>query len=288
MKLAKKVFTAILLLACVAFFVSCEEEILHKGKTPLLEVGKEFLYYEDVQRFYAASHGDVDSAQYVDEFINRWAEEALFYHLAKRNVGETDKIKKLVESYKRSLILNIYQERLVEQQLTKEISADAVLEFYTDNAAMFEAKEPLVKGLFLRVPKNAPKLASLRSWYSTRSDENLEKLDKYTISNDVVYDYFLESWHKLADIAEKTPLSTGELQQRLERNKNIEFKEGDYVYFVSVDSLVKKGDMEPLEIVEPEIRLLLSNIMKAKFIKDKKRQLYEEALENGAIKRFGN
>lgn len=288
MNLAKNVFTIILLLACAVPFVSCEEEILHKGKTPLLSVGKEFLYREDVQRLYAASHGSADSAQFVDEFIARWAEEALFYHLAKRNVAATAEIDELVESYKRSLILNIYQESLVEQQLNKEIQPEAVQEFYTSNASMFEAKEPLVKGLFIRVPRNASKLSSLRSWYKTRSEENLEKLDKYSLTDEVIYDYFAESWRKLADLAEKTPLQAGELEQRLSKNRDIEFKDGDYIYLISLDSLVRKGEMEPLELVESEIRLLLSNTMKAEFIKDKKRSLYEEALGSGTIKRYGN
>ena len=286
MKPVKKAITLFFLLAVSVLYVSCEEEIVHKGKTPLLSVGNEFLYHEDVQRFYSQSHGNVDSATFVNDFIERWAEEAFFYHLAKRNVRKSDEIELLVENYKRSLILNIYETGLVEEQLEREISKEEVDTFYKENISMFLAKEPMVKGLLLKVPKNTPRLSLLRGWCKERTVDNLEKLDKYSLTNDVEYEYFLEIWKELSSVAEKTPLAVEELQQRLLRNKDTEFKDGDFVYFVSVDSIVKKGDAEPVELVEPEIRLLLSNTKKAHFIKEKKRELYKEALETGAIKYY--
>lgn len=283
MKQVKIFFIALLPLLYVISFISCEEEILHKGKRPLVSVGKEFLYYEDVQRFYAAHPNKEDSVQYVENFINRWLEEAVFYNVALRNVPSSHQIDELVERYRRSLVLNLYQEGLVGQRLKQEISEDEVVAFYKANEAMYEAEEPMMKGLLVKADKKAQKISSLRNWCKERTDENLEKLDKYSLVNNVQYDYFGDSWVRVADIAEKTPLAADDLLQRLSRSANIEFKDDKDIYFISADSILLKGQLKPLELVDAEIRELLINTLKAGFIKQQKKILYDEAVNRGAI-----
>ena len=282
MKFAKQIFV-VAMAAGALLFASCKEEILHRGKTPLVGVGKEYLYKEDVQRFYNANPPATDSAEYVNAYINRWIEEALFYHSALRNVPSSAEIESLVESYKRSLVLNIYQEALVKQQLQREISAESVEAFYNDNGSLFELEESLAKGIFLKVPVNTPKLNQLRGWCKNRSEENLENLEKYGFVNNVTYEYFADSWRRLSEIADGAPVGEEELLQRLRRNADLEFRDKQFVYFVSVDSVIGKGEAKPLEMVEGEIRELLVNNLKANFIKEKKRSIYNEALEKGNI-----
>lgn len=284
MKLIKSLFITVM----IPLFVlsSCKEEILHKGKTPLVSVGKEFLYKEDVQRFCTANPPTGDSIEYVNRYINRWIEEALFYNVALRNVPVAGEVEKLVESYKRSLILNLYQEGLVEQHLRPSVSDEEVQEFYNNNIAMFELEEPVFKGLFLKVSATAPKLNSLRKWYKSREIDDLEKLDKYSITNNVDYESFHDAWERLAVVASKTSLPVDELAQRIGRNKDIEFRDKDYVYFLSVDSFVNKGSHKPVELVEGEIRELVINTLKAEFIKENKQNIYDEAVKSGAIEYY--
>ncbi len=288
MKQAVKIQYALFVMLSAFLFVSCEEEIMHRGRTPLVSVGKEFLYVEDVQRFYAANPPVADSAEYVNDYINRWVEEAVFYNVALRNVPSSREIDKLVDSYRRSLVLNIYQEGLVEQHLRSEISPEEILAFYNANNPMFEVEEPIMRGLFLRVEKGAPQLSSLRRWYRSRAIDDLEKLEKYSLANGVRYDYFVETWSRVSDIAAKTPLTKEELVQRLSRNAAIEFNDKEYVYFLSADTLVGKGELKPIELVEAEIRGLLVNTKKADFIKDKKHILYDEAVQGGHIKYYND
>lgn len=275
-----------IMVACAAFVMSCQEEIMHRGRTPLVSVGKEFLYVEDVERFYSANPPAADSAGYVDEFINRWIEEALFYNVALRNVPSSDKIDRLVEGYRRSLVLNLYQDGLVEQHLRNDIIDEEVQAFYKANSQMFEVEEPIMMGIFLRVKKGAPKLSSLRKCYKSRAIEDLEKLDKYSLADDAQYEYFAETWQRVSDIAAKTPITETDLLQRLSRSAAIELNDKEYIYFISADSLIDKGGLKPVELVEGDIRNLLANTKKVSFIKEKKRALFDEAKEKGSIKYY--
>ncbi|MBQ8542248.1 MAG: peptidyl-prolyl cis-trans isomerase [Bacteroidaceae bacterium] len=285
MKQAVTVVFPVLIVLCTAIFVSCEEEIMHRGRTPLVSVNNEFLYVEDVQRFYAANP-QADSARYVEEYVNRWIEEAVFYNVALRNVPSSREINKLVESYKRSLVLNIYQEGLIEQHLRSNTSSEEIQAFYEANSPMFEVDEPIMRGLFLKVSKDAPKLSSLRKWYKSRAIEDLEKLEKYSFTNNVLYDYFAETWNRISDVAAKMPITDADLLQRLLHSSAVEFSDNEYVYFVSADSIINRGELKPVELVSDEIRVLLVNTKKADFIKNKKRVLLDEAVKRGDIKYY--
>ena len=93
----------------------------------------------------------------------------------------------------------------------------------------------------------------------------------------------MEEWLPFCDLVHKTPLTEQQLMDRLLKKSTIEFKEGDFTYFVSADSILRKGDTKPIEMVANEIRELLINSKKANFIKQVKRSLYEEALQNGQV-----
>ena len=56
------------------------------------------------------------------------------------------------------------------------------------------------------------------------------------------------------------------------------------MYFVTADSIIRKGDVLPMNLVEDEIVELLINSRRADFIKQKKQELYDEALSEGRIK----
>ena len=269
----------------ILFFVlsGCYSEDVHKGRLPLAGVDDAYLYKDEVDLMYAAYGQGGDSARFYRDYIERWAVERLFYNKATENVLSTDEIETMVENYRRGLILSVYQDGLVEQQLVPDISREEVERFYNENESMFEQEEPIFKGLLLKVSDRSPGIAKLRSWCMKRSTEDLERIEKYSIANSAYYDCFIEEWRTCADIAKQTPLTTSQLNERLKKRETIEFKDGGYIYFIGADTLVQDGDVKPMEMVFPEIVEFLVNLRKADFIKATKRTLYDEALKVGDV-----
>ena len=93
----------------------------------------------------------------------------------------------------------------------------------------------------------------------------------------------MEEWMPFADLAHKTPLTEQQLMDRLLKKNVIEFTEGKSTYFVCADSILRRNDTKPIEMVAEEIKELLLNSKKAKFIKQVKRSLYEEGLKSGRV-----
>ena len=279
-----------ILLALVAMFVcaSCGDKIDHGGKTPLVGVGVDFLYREDVEQMLASDRMIKDSAEFVEKYIEHWLEDVLLYNQAKRNVSSSKEIARLIDNYKKSLLLNIYQERLVSQQLDKEILSDEISSFYESNKMMFKMEEPMLKGLLLKVSKKAPKLDAVRRWCKSSDSEDLEKLEKYTLTNAQVYEYFYETWTPLSVIVPKVSLGEEELRRKVAEKKMVEFSDSASIYMINVTDYLPVGELKPLDLAEREIKELLVNSRKAEFLQKVKRDIYNEALKSGDVVFYNN
>ena len=288
MPIGKYIESCFVVLLTSLLFAGCQEVDPHMGRTPLASVDETFLYKDEIDLMYAAYGQNTDSTKFYDDYIEQWATEMLFYEKATENIPATNDIDKLIEGYRRSLVLSLYQEGLISQHLIHNISEKDVLEFYERNEGLFEIEEPLVRGILLKVPEKSPRMNKLRTWCINRRSDDLDELEKYSLANDVVYDNFMEEWWTFPLLVKKTPLTEYQLGERLLRNRTIEFKEKGFVYFIGVDTIIRQGGRKPLELVENEIRELLVNSRKANFIKEKKRDLYYEAQAEGKVWLYDN
>lgn len=274
-------YTAIMV---ILLFTACHSADHHKGRIPLVGIDDTYLYKDEVDLMYAVNGNGEDSIAYVESYIKKWIIETLFYNKAQENVALDNDIERRVEMYRRNLILNDYQEKLVVQQLEPTLSNSEILDFYNSNLSMFDAEESLMKGYFLKVPSNSPRINDLRKWCVGRSEEDLEKIEKYCLTKDAVFECFFEEWLPIAGIAAKTPLTEYQLKERLLRKKTIEFNDNSSIYFISADTLIMEGDSKPVEMVSGEIKELLLNSKMTRFIKERKSALYDEAVQNNSIR----
>ena len=262
---------------------ACRDEVAYVDGSALASIGDKHLYKDEVALAYARQGGLTDSVEFVRNYIERWAGEMLFNEKAKENVVSTAEIDRMVENYRESLIQNLYQDRLITQQLKPVISDAEVSEFYEKERALFELSEPYVKGFYVKLPVKATKTRDVRNRCLRKGQEDLEELEKICSENGYVCQFFMEEWMPFCDLAHKTPLTEQQLMDRLLKKSTIEFNEGHFTYFVCADSILKKNDTKPIEMVSNEIKELLINSKKANFIKQVKRSLYEDALQNGQV-----
>ncbi len=272
------------LLALPALLFACREEVSYVvERDALVSVGTESLYKDEVDIVYAQYAGRVDSAAFVQDYIERWVKEKLFFEKAVDNVQATDEIDKLVENYRKSLILNLYQDRLITQHLVPEISDEEVLQFYESERSLFVLSDPYIKGFYVKLPPKAANVRDVRKWCVKRGQENLDNLEKYCVEKGCDNLFFMEEWLPFDVLVHKTPLTEQQLMDRLEKNSTVEFKDGGATYFVCADSVLKRNDLKPIEMVADEIRELLVNRKKANFVKDVKSALYKESIETGHV-----
>lgn len=267
----------------LSVFTSCSEQYDHKGRTPLANIGSEFLYKEDVLSAMPAGMSGTDSAVFMDRCIKEWTEDALLYEKAKGNIPDNAEINTLVENYRKALIVHAYQQQLIEQKLSDELPEEEIRAYYEGHKELFVAERPLMKGLFVKVPLNAPELNNVRKWYKRNTPENVEHLEKYSFRNAVGYEYFCNRWMPVTDVMDKIPLAVPDMETYLQQNKTLEVKDTANYYFLNITDYLKAGEQEPYEFAAGKVRAILVNARRMSFIKEIKEDLYRKASERKRI-----
>ena len=272
------------ILVIAAAMTGCGQEHNHKGKTPLVEVSGEFLYKEDLQAALPLNISKDDSVLFAEHYIRNWIEDALLFDKAEGNIPDNDKISKLVENYRRALIMHTYQEELVNQKLANDISEEEINAYYEKNKELFRLDNPLVKGLFIKVPLSSPDLGNVRVWYRKNNQDVIEKLEKYSLRNAVSYDYFYDRWTSVPDVAAKIPLKVLDTDANyLDKNRNVEVKDTAFCYFLHIEDFLGKDKQRPLDFARDEIKEILINLKRVEFINKVKEDLYQRASDRNKI-----
>ena len=277
----------LLALVSVSLLVSCKwhgsvTEYVY-GKTPIVEIGTDVLYMEDLKQVLPLGLSDTDSTLFAERYIRNWAQDVLFYQNAIRNIPDTKDIDRLVENYRRSLIEHEYQRRLIEQKFSSEITEEEIEQFFNDNQRLFVLDESLLKGLYLKIPVKSHDLSEIRKLYTLLDDESFEEIEKYSIRNAGRCEFFYDNWRSVAELEVLLPPLDDPLESQLEDNSSFEFKDEEYIYLLNVSQYAPKGGIEPLDHARGRIRGLLLNNNEVAYMRNIKEDLYDAALEKGRI-----
>lgn len=275
--------TTCLGLLILLFCGSCKERHDHGGRTPLVELDGNFLYHEDLQSVLPADLSKDDSLLFAEHYIRNWAEDVLLYEKAQSNIPNSDEIDKLVENYRKALIMHTYQQELINQTLSEEISEAELTSYYEKHQELFKVERPLMKGLFIKVPLTAPQLGSVRRWYKTETREAVEHLEKYSFQNAVKYEYFYNKWVPLSEVLDMIPLQTEMPEEYVSKNRHVELKDTAFHYFLNVTDYRAIGEEEPYEFAMSEVKDMLVNIKQVDFMRRVKDDLYKQAIDKKKI-----
>jgi hypothetical protein len=250
----------------------------------LVELDGNFLYQEDLQSALPARLSKDDSLLFAEHYIRNWVEDILLYEKAQSNIPDNGEIEKLVENYRKALIMHTYQQALIHQRLSNEISEGELTDYYEKNKELFRLERPLMQGLFIKVPLTAPELNKVRRWYKTPTQDAVEHLEKYSLQNAVKYEYFYDKWVPMADVLDLIPLKVPEVEDYVNKNRHIELKDTAFHYFLNVSDFRTVGQQEPYEFARPKVKDMVLNLKQVEFMRAVKDDLYQQAVKRDKIK----
>ncbi len=273
----------ILLTLTVSLF-ACKKAIQTDEPDALVKVNDRILTRNEVESLIPKGTTSADSLLLAESYIKKWVKDELVLKIAQRNLGsDKETIDKLVDAYRRSLLRYRYQEKLIQEKLSDEIQESDVLTYYDTNKEKFVLDKNLIKGLFLKVPADAPNLSEVKTWYKSGNVASLEKIEKYSIQNAAIYEYFFDKWVDFDEIRNNIPNQISNPESFLRTNKILEVTDSSFCYLLNIRQVLLKGQVEPFEYAEPRIREILINQRKLDFIKEFEEELYNDALDGGDV-----
>ena len=203
-----------------------------------------------------------DSLLLAESIVKKWVKDVLVYDMASRNLGdEKAEVDRLVEEYRKSLVRYRYQERLVEEKLRADIRESEKRDFYERNPGKFVLDKSLIKGVFLKIPVDAPGLSDVRKWYKSADISSLEKIEKYSVQNAAIYEYFYDKWVDFDEVMGNIPMRV----------------------LLNIKEYLPSGEKEPYEYAGPRIEEMLVNQRKVEYLRNFEDELYNDAIRSGDV-----
>jgi len=255
-----------------------------QGET-LVKVNNRILTREEIELLMPKGLPPTDSLLRAESLVKKRIIDMLMDDVAYQNLDEEKaEIDQLVNEYRRSLIRHRYQERIVRDKVSADIQESVQLAYYESNKEQFILSENLIKGLFLKVPVSAPGLDNVRKWYLSTSDESLERIEKYSIQNALIYDFFYDHWVMFDEVMGKVPQKISDPVQFLRTHNHLEVSDSVYTYFLNISDRLLVGNVAPFDFVKTQIHSMLVNKRKIDYLREFGENLYLDAVRNGSVK----
>lgn len=280
-----KSFFAILVAGIMIFLLlTCDQAEKGHGSEAVVKAGQEVLTRDDLKKVLPSDINPEDSATLADEYVNRWVRNKLFLRQAETNLSEEEKdVSQMLDEYRTSLLVNIYQQKMLEQKYSPLLKDEEIVRYYEEMQDNFKLQENIIKGLLMKVPLDAPGQSDVRRWSRSAESESLVQLEKYSLQNARMFDVFLDTWTPFQRINANLPDPVRNEERFLRYNRYYETTDDQYRYFLLVTDYKFIGSIAPLSFVEERIKAILLNKKRGEFIKGLEKELYEEALQKKII-----
>jgi len=172
---------------------------------------------------------------------------------------------------------------MINQKLDTVVSDNEIENYYTENESNFILEENIIKALFVKLSKDAPNISRVRSWYRSERNEDLTELESYCYQFAEKYDYFEEDWISFDNLLQELPNIISDQERYLRYNSFIESEDSLFLYFVNIRDYRLKSTTAPIEYISGNIRTIIMNNRKIRFLRDLENNIYNDALNREEI-----
>jgi len=273
-------FAFLMLLLIATFMASCNRKPQDK-KIPVAKVYDKYLYLSDIQHIFPEKVTKDDSIALAKSYITTWIKTQLIVNKAELNLpAEQLDINQQIDAYRSSLLIYKYEDQMIKEKLDTTVTDEEMEAYFNQNTASFVLEENVVKALYIKVPKTAPDINNVKTWYKSEEHEDIKKLDSYCYNYAAKYDYFKDNWVNFENILRGLPKQIDNEDEFLKKNRYIEQEDKDFYYFVYIKEHNSKGAIPPFIVVKSKIKDIIFNKRKIKFLSDLENKIFNDAQDH--------
>ena len=266
-------YTSLLLL--IGILWACSGEKVEK---PLARVGDRYLYRSDLAKIIPANATKEDSAVLSDDYISRWIKQELMIQKANENLTLTQKdVNQELEEYRNSLIIYRYKNELIRQRMDTVVTHAQIQDYYDNNKDAFNLDRCIVKAVFVKIPGDLASPELLKQLADDVSKEGQAELRDYCTQYAKSYQIAVDNWIDFQVLNRNLPEPIDDPETFVRRNHEKEMNDSNYYYLVVIHDYMLANDLAPIEFVENNIKNLILNQRKIRFLKELEENVFTEA-----------
>ena len=276
-------------LSIVIIMTACVQQSTSTSSSEAMEnviasVDSHVLTNDDLRRDMPSGLTGADSVTFARMYIDNWVLTQLKIEHAKQvlSTSESD-IERLVEDYRRSLIIRSLDQYYVDHSIDLDINEQQILTHYRTNSATFRLDHNKVQGIIVRAPqkfRNTTTLTALEKGRSGDSSEVVALCEKHAL--DIID--LATQWVSFDDFLSHLPTERSRSYDNLLGKSGVQQMSGDDAtfYFIITD-IARKGTTAPLECVESDIQRMLYSERRAAIVKQYEEELRRDAMGSGRV-----
>lgn len=276
---------AALLLATM--MTACGNEDIHNGKTPIARVFDSYLYYEDLGELVPKGASSSDSTALVTQYIDVWVKQQLMIKKAELNLKQDEMdVQKQLDEYRNNLLIYKYKDAFVKENLDTVVTQEQIAEYYHNNPDNFMLNTPAVRSIFVQILDTPEDVYNVQRLLNFHSEKDSLALVELCHEKAAKFETFDNHWTTLAQASNLMPTAVSEKDFALKAHGIIRVNEGAYVYLLKIRDYMPVGDVQPFEMAEPSISMILLNKRKAEIINKLEKSVFENAERNKNIEYY--
>lgn len=272
---------AFLFLVFLLLFGSCKHAGFTNTETLLARVHDSYLYASNLEGLVPAGVSASDSLAICRNYVDNWIKSQLILSHAEKNLTEPQKdFTRQLEDYRKSLIIYKYESELIRQSLDTVISDDEIEKYYQANQQNYKLNDNIVQVVFASVSIDSPKSDRIKSLVESDLQEDRDSLEFYCLRYAEDYGILDEEWIVFDELLSRVPISTDKPESYLSKNKFVELKTENELYYIHFLDFMLTESISPLAMELNKIKSIILNMRKKMLIKAMKQEIQEQALQN--------
>lgn len=243
------------------------------------QVGESKLFLKEISDVVPSGLDISDSTLIADDYIKKWIKQELIIKKANENLTPEQKdVSKELTEYRNSLIIYKYKNELMKQRMDTTVQQTQIEQYYNDHPDNFNLDNNIVKAIFVKIPNEVANPNQLKLLVENYSDEGIEELRNYCLQYAKGFDIFMDRWVNFEIIKRNLPPELNDTEKLLTGRKQIEAKDSNYYYLVSIHDYRLTNQPAPLDYVSDNIKNLILNQRKITFLKEIEENIYKEGI----------
>lgn len=248
----------------------------------LMQVGDSVLTRSQVVAQLPAGISAIDSVRLFDAIVEEWLERNMLVDIAVKNLPDMDRIDRLVEQYRRQLLADEYR-RLMAAEYAGDVSPDSVRAQYNANIDRYVLLSPVIKGIYVKLPSDAPQLPEVRKWMSSATPEAIDQLEAYGLKGAMEYEYFGDEWVAWNELVRRIPYRFTSSETVTVPGKMFETSSDGITYLLHVTDVIPAGERMPYDFAKPIIEQELVETSRDAYDRRLLRDIYARELDSRRI-----
>jgi hypothetical protein len=251
----------------------------------IARVGTTYLYRSELASAMPSGIAAQDSINYSQAYISKWIVGQLKQQEAEKLFSQSESdIDRLVEEYRRSLLVHRLDEHYLEMEPEIEITNDDIVAYYNAHKSDFRISQPMVKGEIVAMDEKYRRREQMLKWFESPKAEHREDFVESCRKNNILHLQF-EEWISFSDFLSNLPLLRTTRHEELLGNRMVQKIHHDKTYYYyRITNALKVGDTMPLEMARENIRQILINRHRADVIHRQEEKIMSNDLSSGHAK----